>query len=60
MPAGRDEQPALFTLNADGAFGHEPANDLPFKEGGITYAYADGLNASEVTGIPRACSADSV
>uniref|UniRef100_A0AAU3H0Y5 Uncharacterized protein n=1 Tax=Streptomyces sp. NBC_01401 TaxID=2903854 RepID=A0AAU3H0Y5_9ACTN len=44
-------QPALFGLNADGAFDHEPGNNLPFKEGGITYAYADGLNASEVIGI---------
>ncbi|MFD0022937.1 hypothetical protein [Streptomyces sp. NPDC058382] len=44
-------QPALFTLNAEGAFDYEKDNNLPFKANGITYAHADGLTASEVIGI---------
>ncbi|MGW4233613.1 hypothetical protein ACWEF9_30875 [Streptomyces sp. NPDC004980] len=44
-------RPALFTLNAEGAFDYEVGNNLPFAENGITYAHADGLTASEVIGI---------
>lgn len=44
-------QPALFTLNSEGAFDYETENVHGFAANGITYAYADGLTASEVIGI---------
>ncbi|MDT0269601.1 hypothetical protein RM844_25280 [Streptomyces sp. DSM 44915] len=47
---GRGE-PALFRLNAEGAFDHEPANHTEFAEAGIAYAHGDGLTVDEVWGI---------
>ncbi|MCL6289156.1 hypothetical protein PV749_01815 [Streptomyces sp. ID03-2B] len=44
-------EPALFSLNAEGAFDHEPENNAPFEESGINYAYGDGLSADKVMGI---------
>ncbi len=48
---GRGE-PALFSLNDEGAFDHDPAHHVPFDEAGISYAYGDELTVDEVWGIP--------
>ncbi|WP_062214241.1 hypothetical protein [Streptomyces sp. NBRC 109706] len=44
-------EPALFGLNAEGGFDHQPANNTSFAEAGIEYAYGDGLTVDEVWGI---------
>lgn len=45
-------EPALFGLNAEGAFDYEPENVAGFEEAGVEYAYADGQTAETVLGVP--------
>lgn len=44
-------EPALFTLNEDGAFDYEEENVLAFEDAGIEYAYGDGLASEDVIGV---------
>ncbi|WP_209067013.1 carbohydrate binding domain-containing protein [Arthrobacter pigmenti] len=44
-------QPAMFSLNASGAFDYETENVTGFEVGGITYAYGDGFFGDALMGI---------
>lgn len=44
-------EPALFSLNEDGAFDYEEENVLAFEDAGIELEHADGLASEEVIGI---------
>lgn len=44
-------QPAMFSLNAAGAFDYEPENTVGFEEAGISFAYGDGFYGESLMGV---------
>ncbi|WP_166982566.1 fibronectin type III domain-containing protein [Paramicrobacterium fandaimingii] len=44
-------EPAMFSLNASGAFDYEPANAVGFDEAAISYAYGDGFYGASLMGV---------